>query len=115
MGKFSKFGKENPQFKKWGTRAAMGLGAITAVTIGVDIMDGGLFDGADALSGMEGGSGFEDSGMGDSGYDGSGMEGGGGESVEANAARLEMEQLGQENAMMLLDPPGTTYEMVDVI
>jgi hypothetical protein len=32
--------------------------------------------------------------------------------LEANAAQLAMEQQGQDNAMMLLDPPGTEYEVV---
>jgi hypothetical protein len=49
-------------------------------------------------------------------FDGGGGDGlrggGGGESLDANAAQLAMEQQGQENALMLLDPPGTEYEVV---
>jgi hypothetical protein len=89
---------------KWGKRVAIGLGATAAVAIGADTMDRGLFDGGsgDLGGGADVSSGFEDSGsVGDSQTD-----------LNANYAQLEMEQQGQENALMLLDPVGTEYEMV---
>ena len=109
-----------PPFKKWGKRAAIGVGAIGVVALGADVLRGGLFDGGDGglLSGGGDGGMFSegDEGGGDGGMFGGygdGDTGGGGESVEANYARLAMEQQGQENSLILLDPPGTTYTMVD--
>lgn len=107
----------------------MGLGAIGVVALGVDVMDGGLFDSAGAAdAGSFGGAG-DLGGGGDmsaleSGGDfgGGGDVGGGGDmsggdmtqtDVNASAARIAMEQQGQENALMLLDPVGTQYETVD--
>jgi hypothetical protein len=119
---------KTPGFKKWGTRAAIGLGAIGAVTLGVAGLDG-LMDSGAAFSGGEAFSGG-DFGGGDMGGDFSGggdMGGGdvgGGDydvtgdgvvdqtDVNANFAQLAMEQQGQENALMLLDPVGTQYEVV---
>lgn len=52
--------------------------------------------------------GGEFSGGGD--WSGGGAEFGDAASVDASAAQIAMEQQGQENALMLLDPPGTTCE-----
>jgi hypothetical protein len=87
-------------WKKWGKRAAIGVAGIGAIALGVDA-------GADMLSGAEGLAGAD-------------FSGGGGDAaaimdaqtaVDANYAQLSMEQMGQENAMMLADPVGTTCEL----
>lgn len=115
-------------FKKWGKRAAIGLGgiaAVGAVAVGIDVADGGLFDGswfdsfgggdASGLEGFgaDGGSGFEDAGgWGDAGgYEDASAAN---DAVASSQAQLLMEQQGQENAMQLLDPVGTTYTQVPV-
>jgi hypothetical protein len=120
MGKLgNKFGKlqksaagaSKADLKKWGTRAAIGLGAIGALALGVDAIDGGLFDGAGADTSSMGGD-FSFGG-------GEDFSGGGGDvaldstAVDASYAQLAMEAQGQENALMLLDPVGTEYVMVD--
>jgi hypothetical protein len=70
------------------------------------------------VSGFEGGGGgggFESSGYeGGSGFDGAaaGYEGSGQEALDAAYAQAAIEQQGQENAMMLLDPVGTTCEFI---
>lgn len=90
--------------KKWGTRAAVGLGAIGAVALGVDMMDGSLFDGAAAA---DGGSWM---GLGDGGVSTDGMADS--SMMAANETQLAMEAVGQQNSLNLLDPVGTTYETV---
>lgn len=100
--------------RKWGTRTALGIGAIGALALGADVMDGSLFDG-------DGGFG------GGSGLDGDDFDGGSGEygdgdmatrsdantSLNANTAYNEMAAQGRENALQLLDPVGTEYQVVD--
>lgn len=134
--KSKRFSVSQPGLKKWGTRAAVGIVAVGALALGVDaVSDGSLFDiggggGGDFGGGGEDASGMFDSGGGDVGGGDGGMFGGGGEdgggdygggdggydasqeSVDANAARLAIEEQGRENALMLLDPVGTEYEMV---
>lgn len=80
-------------WKKWGKRAAIGVAAVGALTLGMDVADGGLFDGAAATGG----------GGGDWG---AGMDAQ--TAVDANAAQNALALQGQENASMLADPPGTT-------
>ena len=87
----------------------MGVAAVGALTLGVDAIDGGIFDGA-AGGDLSGGGDFSG---------GDDFTGGGGEvdaqtAVDANAAQLAMEQQGQENAMMLLDPVGTECKFLDL-
>ncbi|KAH7360359.1 hypothetical protein BKA65DRAFT_473514 [Rhexocercosporidium sp. MPI-PUGE-AT-0058] len=130
--KTKRFSVSQPGLKKWGTRAAVGIVAVGALALGVDaVSDGGLFDAAAGAGGGDWGGGGGDLGGGD--FSGGGADGdfgggggdfgggdmGGGESVmdaqtavDANAAQLAMEQQGRENAMMLLDPVGTEYEVV---
>ncbi|KAK0101477.1 hypothetical protein ONS95_006647 [Cadophora gregata] len=118
-----------PGLMKWGTRAAVGIVAVGALALGVDaVSDGSLFD---AAGGGGGGGDFgggdaaafdSSTGSGLGGGDTGGFENGGYEGaestidsqtmVDANAAQLAMEQHGQENSMMLLDPVGTEYEVV---
>lgn len=94
---------------KWGSRAALGLGAIGAMALGVDCMDGGLFDEGASVGDMGGGG---DLGGGDLG--GGDIQGVSDAStaLDANYAENSMALQGQENALQLLDPPGTTYETV---
>lgn len=104
----------------------MGIGAIGAVTLGVDMMDGGLFDsgasvdtssfsGGGDMSAFDSGGDFGGSGDMGGGGDTGGYEGGDATQtdVNASAARIAMEQQGENNALMLLDPVGTEYERVD--
>lgn len=91
-------------WKKWGKRAAIGVAGIGALALGVDAA-GDMFSGAEGLAGPDfSGGGFEDGG------------GGGGEvmdaqtALDASNAQLTMEGIGQDNALMLLDPVGTTCE-----
>lgn len=87
-------------WKKWTKRAAIGVAAVGALALGVDAV-------GDAGAAAFGGGDF--SGGGDwSG--GGGVEGGTSEALDASAAQIAMEQQGQQNAQMLLDPPGTTCE-----
>jgi hypothetical protein len=87
------------EWKKWTKRAAIGVAAVGALALGVDAI-------GDAGAAAFGGGDF--SGGGD--WGGGGADFGGAESVDASAAQIAMEQQGQENALMLLDPPGTTCE-----
>ena len=99
--------KAPADWKKWAKRGAIGVAGIGALALGVDAA-GDMFSGAEALGG-----GGDLSGGGD--FSGGGYEGGDAAAVmdaqtavDANAAQLGMEQMGQENALMLADPPGTT-------
>ncbi|KAF1364309.1 hypothetical protein EJ07DRAFT_151599 [Lizonia empirigonia] len=104
--------KPSADWKKWGKRAAIGVAAVGALALGVDAMDGGIFDGAAAAGGGDFGGGGDLSGGGDLGA-GDWSGGDTQTSIDANAAQLAMEQQGQQNALMLLDPPGTTYIQSD--
>ncbi|XPS81728.1 WW domain-containing protein wwm1 [Ascochyta lentis] len=95
-------------WKKWGKRAAIGVAAVGALALGVDAMDGGIFDGAAAVGAGDFGGGGDLSGG-----DGDWAAGDAQTSLDASAAQLAMEQQGQENALMLADPAGTTYTVVD--
>lgn len=93
-------GKAPADWKKWAKRGAIGVAGIGALALGVDAA-GDMFSGAEALGG--GGD-----------FTGGGFEGGDAAAtmdaqtaVDANAAQLGMEQVGQENAVMLTDPVGT--------
>lgn len=112
---------------KWGSRAALGIGAIGAMALGVDAVSDGatMFDGGGGGGGdFSGGGDFGggDVGGGDFGGGGEDFGGGGGDDMQAvadantdvaaNAAYNEMALQGQENAMQLLDPVGTEYELV---
>ena len=89
-------------WKKWTKRAAIGVAAVGALALGVDAI------GDAGASAFEGG---DFSGGGDwSGGDAAGAS----EAVDASAAQIAMEQQGQENALMLLDPPGTTCESLGI-
>lgn len=83
-------------WKKWGKRAAIGVAGIGALALGVDAA-GDMMSGISGMEAFDGGGG---------GFDASGMDAQ--TAIDANAAQLGMEQMGQENAMMLLDPVGTT-------
>ena len=99
------------EWKKWTKRAAIGVAAVGALALGADAMDGGIFDGAESAGGG-------DFGSGGGGADFSNGDWSGGDAqaaLDANAAQLAMEQQGRENAIMLLDPPGTTCEFFDGI
>jgi hypothetical protein len=91
-------------WKKWGKRAAIGVAAVGALALGVDAMDGGIFDGAAAAGGgdFSGGGGDFSGG----GYEGMDPQ----TAVDASAIQADIALQGQENALMLADPPGTTCE-----
>ena len=98
--------KAPADWKKWAKRGAIGVAGIGALALGVDAT-GDMFSGAEALGGGD----FS----GSADFSGGGYEGGDAAAVmdaqtavDANAAQLGMEQMGQENALMLTDPPGTT-------
>lgn len=93
----------NGDWKKWTKRAAIGVAAVGALALGVDAI-------GDAGASAFGGGEF--SGGGD--WSGGGAEFGDAASVDASAAQIAMEQQGQENAQMLLDPPGTTCEFAAI-
>jgi hypothetical protein len=100
-------------WKKWGTRAAIGVAAVGALALGVDAMDGGIFDGA---TGLEDAFGGDFSGGGDA-FSGGGFEGGdiadaqaaaeASAAIDANVIQANFELIGGENASMLADPAGT--------
>ncbi|UPX12060.1 WW domain-containing protein wwm1 [Ascochyta rabiei] len=96
-----KHASNSSDWKKWGKRAAIGVAAVGALALGVDAMDGGIFDGAATAGGGDFGGGGDFSG-------GDWAVGDAQTSLDASAAQAAMEQQGQENALMLLDPPGTT-------
>ncbi|KAF3038683.1 hypothetical protein E8E12_008032 [Didymella heteroderae] len=98
-------------WKKWTKRAAIGVAAVGAMALGVDAIGDA---GASAFGGGDfgGGGGGDWSGGGDFGAGDVGA-GSASEAVDASAAQIAMEQQGQQNASMLLDPAGTTYTVVD--
>lgn len=113
----TKFSTAKPaDWKKWGKRAAIGVAGIGALALGADAA-GDMFEGGggmdfggggeDLSGGFEsGGGGYEEGG----GYEAGAYEGSGQEAVDAAYAQAAMEQQGQQNALMLLDPVGTTCE-----
>jgi hypothetical protein len=108
--------KPSSDWKKWAKRGAIGVAGIGALALGVDAA-GDMLSGAagmDAAVGADfsGGGGDFTGGGGD--FTGGGFEGGDATgamdaqtAVDANAAQLAMEGIGQDNAQMLLDPVGT--------
>jgi hypothetical protein len=99
-------------WKKWGKRAAIGVAGIGALALGVDAA-GDMFSGAEGMMGSSGGefaggSDFSSGGGGDfSGGDAAGVADAQ-TAIDANYAEHAMAGVGQDNAQMLLDPPGTT-------
>jgi hypothetical protein len=122
-------------WKKWAKRGAIGVAGIGAIALGVDAA-GDMFSGAEGLMGggdFSGGADFSGGGDFSGGADFSGggdftggedFSGGGFEdtgamdaqtAVDASAVQADLAMTGQENAMMLADPPGTTCEFHPLI
>jgi hypothetical protein len=106
-------------WKKWAKRGAMGVAGIGALALGVDAA-GDMFSGAEGLvsDGGGGGGGGDFIISGGGGEDFTSFEGSGDAgmamdaqtAVDASAVEAQMALVGQENAMMLCDPVGTTCE-----
>jgi hypothetical protein len=105
-------GKAPTDWKKWAKRGAIGVAGIGALTLGIDAGED-MFSGAEAFGGGDFSGGGED-------FSGGGYEGGDAAgamdaqtAMDANAAQLNMEAVGRENSLMLLDPAGTECKYCD--
>ena len=101
-------------WKKWGTRAAIGVAAVGTLALGAEAIDGGIFDGMEDAGGgfFDGVAGMEDSGGGffdgaasveDAGGDFSG--GGYGDTADAQLAA-------ETEAIMSAERNDFTYSLV---
>jgi hypothetical protein len=102
-------------WKKWSKRAAIGVAGIGAIALGVDAA-GDMFSGAEGLMSSGGGD-FTGGGDFSGGGDFTGGDFSGGDAaavadaqtaVDANYMEHAIAGMGQDNAVMLTDPVGTT-------